>query len=891
MLSLLTLFVLSTAAQQGPVISEFMALNAGIFSDEDGDTTDWIEIYNPLLTDTDIGGYYLTDDSADLTKWQFPALTIVNAQSYIIVYASDKDRAVSGQPLHTNFKLTAGGEYLAIVKQDGVTINHDYSPQYPPQYQDISYGLCFDPNLTTRESFFSSPTPLAANGGGSAYVHNVLSTPALPTATDNILVEVTIPSTSTSIVACELICRVMYGTEFALSLHDDGVAPDAIAGDDIFSAQIPSGTAGPSEMLRWRVETTDAFANVSKSPLNLSNESAEYYGTMIADPSITSQLPILNWFVEDPNAANTNNGTRCSIWHNGEFYDNQFCRKRGNSTSNYPKKSYKIDFNPNEKIRMFEGVSKMEEINLQSTWSDKSYLRQKLCWDIYAAAGVAAPMSEMIHVRQNSAFGGLFTFVEQVDDEMLERLDYDPDGALYKMYNPMTSGANSFEKKTREWEDSQDLIDLVAGCQLTGAALEEFLFDNLDIPAVISYLAATCLMNDNDHISKNYYAYRDSDGDQEWMLIPWDKDLTLGRNYTRTGGVLNDQMWANIDPQCHPLFGDINHQKIDLQYNRLIDACYRNLRFREMYVRRLWSLMEEQLQPPNTAAGELKFEYMIDVLQTQVADEVALDVIRWGAPNWGSYKTFQQGIDQMKNGYFTPRRIHLFQTHTQSQELPGPRQLPTQISVSNTEPDPASGDDDEEWIELENITGESTDLSGWTVTGGISFVFAPGTVMAAGDKLYLSPNIAAFRGRIQSPTGGESHFVVGPYAGNYRSTESIFIWDSNGLLVGSNSSSFALFVNDFIAGDTAQFSVAGASPSSTVFIGYSLSGGGPTNSPFGVAALTPPIAPLPSLHASAAGTAYLTLPINSSLSGRQVWLQAVDIISGVLSNGETRIVQ
>ncbi|MBT4466407.1 MAG: hypothetical protein HOD03_06965, partial [Planctomycetes bacterium] len=83
----------------------------------------------------------------------------------------------------------------------------------------------------------------------------------------------------------------------------------------------------------------------------------------------------------------------------------------------------------------------------------------------------------------------------------------------------------------------------------------------------------------------------------------------------------------------------------------------------------------------------------------------------------------------------------------------------------------------------------------------------------------------------------------------------------------------------------------GASPSSTVFIGYSLSGGGPANSPFGVAALTPPVAPLPSLHASAAGTAYLTLPISSSLSGRQVWLQAVDIVSGALSNGETRVVQ
>ena len=879
------------AAQQNPVISEFMALNSSTLSDEDGDKPDWIELHNPFSTNIDIGGYYLTDDISALTKWQIPPSTVVNAQSYIVVYASSKDRSVSGQPLHTNFKLSSSGEYLAIVEQDGVTIAHEYSLQYPQQYEDISYGLCFDPNVTNQESFFSTPTPLMSNGAGSAYVHSVISSPALPTVSDDIVVEVSVASTSTAIATCDLVCRVMYGPEFTLALRDDGVSPDSIADDNVFSAVIPSGTAAPSEMLRWRVEVTDALYHSSKSPLNFTYDSAEYYGTMIADPSITSQLPIFNWFVENPTAADTNNGTRCSVWHNGEFYDNQFCRKRGSSTSNYAKKSYKIDFNPGEKIRMFEGVPKMEEINLNTTWSDKSYLRQQLCWEIYAASGTPTSMSAMIHVRQNGDFKSLLNFIEQPDDEMLERLGYDPNGALYKMNNPLSSGSRNFEKKTREWEDSQDLIDLVAGCQLTGAALEEFLFDNIDLPAVISYLAATCLMNDNDHVSKNHYMYRDSDGDKEWMMIPWDKDLTLGRNYTITGGVLNDQMFADNDPFCHPLFGDSNHQKIDGGYHRLIDACYRNLRIREMYVRRLWSLMEEQLQPPNTAASDLKFENRIDALQSEIAAEVVLDVIKWGAPTWGSYRTFQEGIDQMKNGYFSPRRTHLFQTHTQSQVLPGPPQFDAQILVSNTEPDPVSGDDEEEWIELKNITAEAIDVSGWAVSGGISFVFAPGTVLAAGDKLYLSPNIGAFRTRNISPTGGESHFVVGPYAGNYQSTESIFIWDSNGLLIGSNSTSFELFVNDFVAGEDARFSIAGALPSSPVFIGYSLSGGGPTNSQFGVADLTQPISALPRLLASAAGTAYLTLPIGPSLIGQQVWFQAVNVASGVLSNGETRTVQ
>jgi len=32
------------------------------------------------------------------------------------VFASDKNRAIAGSELHTNFKLTAGGEHLALIR-------------------------------------------------------------------------------------------------------------------------------------------------------------------------------------------------------------------------------------------------------------------------------------------------------------------------------------------------------------------------------------------------------------------------------------------------------------------------------------------------------------------------------------------------------------------------------------------------------------------------------------------------------------------------------------------------------------------------------------------------------------------------------------------------------
>ncbi len=142
--SLATLVVTLLAApliSAAPLITEFMASNSSTLNDEDGDSSDWIEFFNPDGTAVDLGGYYLTDDATNLTKWQFPTPTSLAPSTFLVVFASDKDRAVSGSQLHTNFKLTSNGEYLALVDPDGTTVIDEYAPSFPVQFQDFSYGL------------------------------------------------------------------------------------------------------------------------------------------------------------------------------------------------------------------------------------------------------------------------------------------------------------------------------------------------------------------------------------------------------------------------------------------------------------------------------------------------------------------------------------------------------------------------------------------------------------------------------------------------------------------------------------------------------------------------------------------------------------------------------
>lgn len=148
LLSLCLVRLLGPAAWADPVISEFSASNQSGLQDEDGDRPDWIEIHNPDPAPAVLTNWYLTDDSGERTKWRFPAVTIP-AGGYLVVFASGKDRRVPGQPLHTNFSLSAPGEYLGLIRANGIVAASQFNPSYPAQFPDISYGAPADIVTTT----------------------------------------------------------------------------------------------------------------------------------------------------------------------------------------------------------------------------------------------------------------------------------------------------------------------------------------------------------------------------------------------------------------------------------------------------------------------------------------------------------------------------------------------------------------------------------------------------------------------------------------------------------------------------------------------------------------------------------------------------------------------
>jgi hypothetical protein len=183
---------------QNIIISEFMAINSyipilnsmNIYTRYPWNTgtvgnvyPDWIELHNNGIESINLAGWYLTDDPDKLTKWQFPSnrgSTLVLAPgAYIIVFASNKEQAAfpANYPfvdyygaLHTNFELSANGEYLAVVCPDGVTIPHEYN-DYPKQFPFTSYGITSNGTVgymtvPTPGIMVSNKWPGAANSSG-----------------------------------------------------------------------------------------------------------------------------------------------------------------------------------------------------------------------------------------------------------------------------------------------------------------------------------------------------------------------------------------------------------------------------------------------------------------------------------------------------------------------------------------------------------------------------------------------------------------------------------------------------------------------------------------------------------------------------------------------------
>lgn len=136
-ISLIVVFLTTTLrADPNPFrINEVMSSNNASIADEDGDHSDWIEILNTTDDSASIGRYGLSDSNSDKFKWIFPD-TVIGPGEFLLVWASGKDRRISGKPLHCNFSVSQEGEEILLSSPDAV-LHDKLDPVFIPRNTSI----------------------------------------------------------------------------------------------------------------------------------------------------------------------------------------------------------------------------------------------------------------------------------------------------------------------------------------------------------------------------------------------------------------------------------------------------------------------------------------------------------------------------------------------------------------------------------------------------------------------------------------------------------------------------------------------------------------------------------------------------------------------------------
>jgi hypothetical protein len=726
-----------------------------------------------------------------------------------------------------SFDLTAAIGYLQngtnVLALQGLNLsatNSDFLLQVELEGDGYQYS--------TDGRYFTQPTPGAPNTPGVSTLGPIISSdgfiPALPGTNDSITVTCVVAQVFAPVTNVTLNWRVMYGAIQHTPMYDDGLHGDGAAGDGVYGAIITNHvganwTYAAGEMVRWCITAQDSSNYTSRWPLFYEpTGTAEYDGTVVQPDYVTSKLPIFQLFIDPANqsAADSQIGSQASFYYDGEFYDNIEINLRGNTTAQYSKKSHRLNFNGEHKLRHPGPGARIGNTSLLAEYMDPSYLRQYLSFWLLSLAGVPASFDYPVRVQLNGQFYQLAFHNNVLGSELLGYLGYDQTGALYKNTGTVqtshfsTAGFEKLLPKTNLISTADfDAMARAISESLNTGQRKTNAFDILNVPEIVNYIATARLNQEGDDTWGNMCLYRDTFGSGEWSIVPYDLNLSWGQLYYGDEPSVYGQITATNDYyKSHPFFGGSQVQQAGGSlWNRMYDIIIAVPETRQMLLCRMRTLMDLYFQLPGTPASRDLIGQQISTITNLIWDDAQLDRQQWGWPplsspyGWGSNLWLTNGVNDLIAQYLNPRRLHFFYTHcvintadpiglTWQNNAGIPTTQPTNavIKISGFDYNPASGNQDEEYVQLSNTNSYAVDISGWQLGGGVDFTFHPGTVMPANSVLYASPNVSAFRARRLSPHGGQGLFVQGNYNGHLNAQgEAVTLTNDHAQLVSSNS--------------------------------------------------------------------------------------------------------
>lgn len=628
---------------QALVINELLSSNNKTNFDEDGDSSDWIEIINQDSVAVNLGGLSLTDRAAAPLRWTFPEVQLGPGE-FLLVWASGKSRRTG--ELHANFKLSSGGEFVGLFDSLGIALD---SLTYGRQLEDVALAripdgsgsfMATDEPTPGRPNRLGIPDPLALTftppGGFFDSGGEVLITSAVDGAT------------------------IRYTTDGApvQPSSQEYLHPISFSSTRVIRARAFNGSAPVSDDIS-HLYLVDYAGHLPV--LSLAADPDDFFGRrgIFSQPTRRGR----DW--ERPVAVNL------LELDGGGFRLSAGARVHGAASRTYPKKSMRLYFRSEYgESKLHYRIFKQKSLEAfdqlvvhaggtfdQSFDNDKwTLLRDPLNHALMAERGHNVSPHRPVLVYINGEFWGMYMLRERISDDYLEHNHGIDDADLLEWaHNPIPqvkagdrdvwSTTWKFFKsaKLRKGEEYEKALRLIN--------VESFMADAI----------VRIFVGHTDWPHNNNIFFRDRMNDGKWNWILWDVESTY------KDPTINTMEWATRDTTRPDIFRDKESRVFG---TTLLRQLVKNDEFEALFVSRFADFMNSSLQPDH-------IREVFDHLVAEIEPDVGLEAERWDS----QVSEWMAGLRQVRQ--YIERRPEIQRRHLREFfDLPGEGELTLQVEPS-----------------------------------------------------------------------------------------------------------------------------------------------------------------------------------------------------------------
>ena len=611
------------------VINEFSCSNYSL--NIGGNNEDFIEFYNPGATDSDIGGYYLSDALSNTQKFEIPAGTTVPAGGYLIVVCSGEGELITnlydGGNLNTNFKINqCQGEYIIFSDDAGnILEQYQYLNGFSTTQADHSWARTTDGGGTWEVC--ASPTANGSNNGSDLY-SSYAPTPTF--------------SSEAGYYNGGLSLTINAPAGYEVRYTVNGYAPNAAS--TVYTGAININT---TTVVRAR-----AFDTAGNEAPGFVATNTYFVG---GDSHTITVVSVSGDGQED--------GTWPGGWGGGvdepmhiEFFsaDGTFVaeasgdsNEHGNDSNAYGQRGFDYvtrdqmgyDYAVESPIFHLKEREEYQRLIFKAAANDNysfenggAHIRDAYIHTLSHLADLKVDerTSESCIVYLNGEYWGVYEYREKVDDTDFTREYYDQPRHFVDF---LKTWGGTWE----EYGDGADwytFVDFVTTSDMTVAANYDYAITQIHPLSLIDYFVLNSYIVSQDWLNWNTAWWRGrhpEGGAKRWRYVLWDLDASFGHYVNYTG---IPDTGPTADP-CNPEgMGDVGGQGHIPVLNALMD----NEEFYSLYLNR-WADLG------NTHFTCVNMHAVLDSMITVIEPEMQRQCDRWG----GSVNGWQNNVQSLKD--------------------------------------------------------------------------------------------------------------------------------------------------------------------------------------------------------------------------------------------------